>query len=118
MFLISLQMALFLMQGYADDYKGTRFDFSSKPKTERMYRNDMKRIQKKIDLHGATAHVMRHTFCTAALEMGVDLKTVQGLMGHRTSDMTTDVYADIDQKRVANAGMKLSGMYGRNCTVN
>ena len=43
---------------YADDYAGTRFDASSKPKNERMYRNDMKRIQKQIDLHGATAHAM------------------------------------------------------------
>lgn len=103
---------------YADDYEGTRFNDSSKPKTERMYRNDMKRIEKQINLHGATAHVLRHTFCTTAIETGLDIKTVQGLMGHRTSAMTTDVYAEIRRKRVAAAGMKLQGMYHQNCTAN
>lgn len=103
---------------YADDYEGTRFDDSSKPKTERMYRNDMTRIEKQINLHGAKAHVLRHTFCTTALETGLDIKTVQGLMGHRTSSMTTDTYAEIRRKRVAAAGMKLHGMYNQNCTAN
>ena len=98
---------------YAEDYKGTRFNDDSKPKTERMFRNDWTRIKKQIDLYGATPHVLRHTFCKAALEAGVDPKTVQGLMGHKTSAMTMDTYAEIDKKRVAKAGGMLDGMYGR-----
>ena len=98
---------------YADTYNGTRFNDDSKPKTERMFRNDWARIGKQIDLHGATPHVLRHTFCKTALEAGIDPKTVQGLMGHKTSDMTMDTYAEIDKKRVARSGGMLDGMYSR-----
>lgn len=98
---------------YADDYEGTRFDASSKPITEKMYKNDMARIKKQIDLHGATAHVFRHTYATIAVGAGIDPKSLQGLLGHKRSEMTMDVYAEVLEKKMATAGMALSGMYGR-----
>lgn len=98
---------------YADDYEGTRFDDSSKPITEKMYKNDMARIKKQIDLHGATAHVFRHTYATTAAGEGIDPKSLQGLLGHKRIDMTMNVYAEVREKKVAAAGMALSGMYGR-----
>lgn len=98
---------------YSDDYEGTRFSDLSKPKSERQYQNDMKRIKKQIDLHGATAHVIRHTYATTAAEHGIDPKSLQGLMGHKRVEVTMGIYAETRQKRMAAAGMQLSGMYGR-----
>ncbi len=63
-----------------------------------------------IDLHGATAHVFRHTFATLAASR-TDPKTLQGLLGHAKCDITMNRYAHVRQESLAQAGQKLSGMY-------
>jgi len=47
-------------------------------------------------------HVMRHTFATTLLDNGIDLKTVQGLMGH-SHIRTTEVYLHTNDDRKAEA---------------
>lgn len=44
----------------------------------------------KPDLH---PHDLRHSYAVAALRSGVDVKTVQHNLGHKTAMMTLDVYA-------------------------
>lgn len=39
-----------------------------------------------------SAHVLRHTGCTRYVEKGIDLKVLQYLMGHSTTQITNDVY--------------------------
>lgn len=39
-------------------------------------------IKKTINLHGATSHVLRHSFLTYAVGETTDYKTVQGISGH------------------------------------
>ena len=41
-----------------------------------------RRISKTIDLHGATSHVLRHSYLTYAVGETTDYKTVQGISGH------------------------------------
>ena len=50
-----------------------------------------------------TLHDLRHTFATVALAKGVDVKTVSALLGHASTQMTVDTYADalIASKRAA-----------------
>lgn len=58
------------------------------------------------ELKGLTPHVLRHRFATALLSRGVDLKTVQVLLGHE-SIMTTQRYLHPDTDQLAAAVDKL-----------
>lgn len=47
-----------------------------------------------------TFHDLRHTFATVALAQGMDVKTVSSLLGHASTTMTLDTYADaLDQSK-------------------
>jgi len=41
----------------------------------------------------ATCHSMRHTFCTRALESGMDVKTLSEIVGHASPTITLNQYA-------------------------
>lgn len=38
---------------------------------------------------------LRHTFATLALQNGVDVKTVSGMLGHFSAGFTLDTYAHV-----------------------
>ena len=40
-------------------------------------------------------HSLRHTFATLALQNGVDIKTVSGMLGHFSAGFTLDTYAHV-----------------------
>ncbi len=40
-------------------------------------------------------HELRHTFATVALQNGVDIKTVSGMLGHYSAGFTLDIYAHV-----------------------
>ena len=42
-----------------------------------------------------TAADLRHTFATLALQNGVDIKTVSGMLGHFSAGFTLDTYAHV-----------------------
>ena len=43
-------------------------------------------------------HDLRHSYAVAAIEIGDDIKTVQGNLGHATASFTLDVYGHVSQK--------------------
>ena len=49
------------------------------------------------ELH-ITPHTFRHTFCSRMIQSGMDIKSVQYLMGHATAQMTLDVYSHVMQE--------------------
>ena len=50
----------------------------------------------------------RHTVCTDLLGRGIDLKTVQMIMGDNTPDVILSVYANIGKQDVLMASSELS----------
>ena len=43
-------------------------------------------------------HDLRHTFATLALQNGVDIKTLSGMLGHYSSGFTLDTYTHVTRK--------------------
>ena len=49
-----------------------------------------KRILRDAGLEDCRFHDLRHTFATVALQNGVDIKTLSGMLGHYSSGFTQD----------------------------
>lgn len=68
------------------------------PKTRRNLEGSMREVRKKHielglgELPQITPHVLRHTFCSRMVEKGMDVKTLQLVMGHSDISTTLDVY--------------------------
>lgn len=67
-----------------------------------VYRH-FKELVSSIGLSEARFHDLRHSYAVAALESGVDVKTVQESLGHHTAAFTLDVYGHVSER------MKLEG---------
>lgn len=59
-----------------------------------------------------TPHRLRHTYATNLINAGVDPKTVQYLMGHSTSKMTMDVYAQVKYHRPEDLTGTINAAFG------
>lgn len=72
---------------------------------ENYMREKLKKYRKIYGEHMPTVspHVLRHTFCTRLLQAGLDIKSIQYVMGHSKPDITVDVYAHAHYDYVENA---------------
>ncbi len=64
------------------------------------------RVLKRAGLTRVRFHDLRHTFATLALQNGVDVKTVSGMLGHYSAGFALDTYAHMTtaaQKEAARA---------------
>ena len=72
------------------------------------------RVLKRAGLSKVRFHDLRHTFATLALQNGVDIKTVSGMLGHYSAGFTLDTYTHVTtsaKKEAANTmGSILSGV--------
>ena len=73
------------------------------------------RVLKRAGLPRVRFHDLRHTFATLALQNGVDIKTVSGMLGHFSAGFTLDTYAHVttaSQRQAAKTmGSVLSGSF-------
>ena len=60
--------------------------------------SDLKMLHRVLERAGLPElrfHDLRHTFATLALQNGVDIKTVSGMLGHFSAGFTLDTYAHV-----------------------
>ena len=53
---------------------------------------------------------LRHTFATLALQNGVDVKTVSGMLGHYSAGFTLDTYAHVTTASQRQAAKTMGGI--------
>ena len=68
------------------------------------------RVLKRAGLPSLRFHDLRHTFATLALQNGVDVKTVSGMLGHFSAGFTLDTYAHVTTASQRQAAKTMGGI--------
>jgi site-specific recombinase XerD len=71
------------------------------------FRTSFEKAVRKSGLRDVSPHTLRHTFASHLVMNGVDLPTVQHLLGHKTIIVTL-MYAHLSSEHIARAVEKLS----------
>ena len=58
-------------------------------------RHMLHRVLDRAGIPKVRFHDLRHTFATVALQNGIDIKTVSGMLGHFSAGFTLDTYAHV-----------------------
>lgn len=58
-------------------------------------RHRLNKVLEKYNFRKVTVHELRHTFATRCLESGIDMKTLQMLLGHADYSTTANIYAHV-----------------------
>ena len=68
----------------------------------RSYQNMFKRILKASKVKEYNFHVLRHTFATNCIKVGMDIKSLSEILGHASVDVTLNryVHSSMEQKRI------------------
>lgn len=77
------------------------------PLSASAFRAMMVRIRKQIDLHGATAHTLRHSYLTYAVGETTDFKTIQGISGHADLGTLINRYAHPQEDKILGLSEKM-----------
>ena len=98
------QRMLDQLRAYWREYRPDRWLFASQRGKGHLSRGSAARVYYQLKkragiVHGHGIHTLRHSFATHLLEAGVDLPTIQSLMGH-SSLKTTARYLHVTQKRL------------------
>ena len=71
------------------------------------------RVLKRAGLPKVRFHDLRHTFATLALQNGVDIKTVSGMLGHFSAGFTLDTYAHVTTDAQLKAAQTMGNILSR-----
>ena len=68
------------------------------------------RVLKRAGLPKVRFHDLRHTFATLALQNGVDIKTVSGMLGHFSAGFTLNTYTHATAQMKQDAADTIGGV--------
>lgn len=105
--LLSILIALLDHQGETGYIVG-----GDAPISHTQYIRTWNRIKKAIDLHGASAHIFRHTFLTLLSNAGVSPKTIQVIAGHADISTTMNIYTHGQIEEIQKAGTMITLLLG------
>ncbi len=80
------------------------------PQTPHTYTTRLRARTKRLGLPSYGPHAFRHSFATRLFEEGVQLKTVQTLLGHSDLAMTANIYTEVFDDTKKNAIDVLEGI--------
>ena len=85
--------------------------------TESTFDRAWQRIGREIDLHGATPHILRHTYLTIMGGTSTEVKTIQAIAGHADIKMTMERYVHRRVDRILEAGKKMEAAFHEQAAV-
>ena len=103
-------MKAILRELHGGSATGYVFGEGENPPTKGSYIKAMRRIEKTIDMHGATAHIFRHTLATLT-DGKLEGKTRQQILGHANMAITENIYTHARKERIASAGKIIDNIY-------
>ena len=74
-------------------------------------RRRLQRLLESCGMEKICFHDLRHTFATFALQNGVDVKTLSGMLGHYSAGFTLDTYGHISTQMQQDAAQKVGGFF-------
>lgn len=77
----------------------------------RSYRRRFKKLLSMAGLPDRKFHVLRHTFASRALEVGIDYKTLSEILGHASVSITMDLYVHALDEHKRNQMNKLNQIH-------
>jgi len=73
--------------------------------------HSFKKIAQSIGMDTTRFHDLRHSYAVAAIESGIDMKTIQQNLGHHAASFTMDVYGHVSDR------MRLEGANRMECFI-
>lgn len=77
------------------------------PQAPAAVRKKLSEILKRAECKHIRFHHLRHTFATASLEHGMDVKTLSTIIGHVSSSITLNIYAHVIDEMQRTAAAKI-----------
>lgn len=105
-----------LWRSYYKQYRPSIFLFEGQngrgyPYSSKSVQNILKRGAKRAGINkGVTTHMLRHSYATHLMNKGVDLRTIQALLGHN-SLKTTQIYTHLTDKNILSTPSPLDFIY-------
>ena len=97
-----------------DNPNDNDFLFSSNggkaPYTSTDYQREYMRYKRRTGIT-CTAHQLRHSYATIAIEEGVAAKDLQHALGHASINTTLNIYAEAREKSTRNVGAKMNAAF-------